>query len=114
MPSHHAILLAGAAALVFAGSAPAAAQPVAAGQPWHTTTVALPDGATAEIHYVGEVPTQVTVAMAQPHDWRRHGGREAAAERAWAEADAAYGGIPRARRIIRPRAAPVAPQAALP
>ena len=109
MPKHHAALLAGAATLAFAILSPAAA----VGQEWHTTTAALPDGSTAEIRYAGDVPPQVTIAMEPAPDWRRRAAGGLAQD-AWTEADAGYGGIPRARRIIQPRAAPAAPQAALP
>lgn len=103
MPKHPAILLAGVAALVAAGSAHAAAPE------WHTTTVALPDGSHAEIRYVGDVPPQVTVSMPVVQDRRA-----AVADEVLDKVDDVDGGIPRARRIIQARPNPAPAQATLP
>ena len=81
MSKHPAVLLAGVATVSFAVAAPVAAEPAPAGQEWHTTTVALPDGYHAEIRYFGDVPPQVTVAMptgqALEHGVRGRGADEA-------------------------------------
>jgi hypothetical protein len=55
-----AIALAGAAAVTLAGTA------VAANRASHVMTVALPDGSTARVEYVGDIAPKVTVAPASP------------------------------------------------
>jgi hypothetical protein len=62
MAKLHTAMFAGIAILSLAGSAHAQAPEN------HAMSVALPNGSTAEIRYVGPVAPQVTVAMATPPD----------------------------------------------
>ncbi|RZK03861.1 MAG: hypothetical protein EOO76_01155 [Novosphingobium sp.] len=104
MPRFQAALLAGAAILTSATAAQAA------DPQWHTTIVEMPDGSDIEIQYVGDIEPRVRVAMPVVQ-----GASPAAVE---AEGTPiAYGGIPRARRMIQPPAPGVsqyAPQYAAP
>ncbi len=82
-------LLATVATLLTASAAGAATQG------WRTTTVDLPDGSQVEIDYAGDIAPKVRVSMPVVQETepvlvedRRD--------------DVAYGGIPRARRVIQP------------
>ncbi|MCW1431317.1 hypothetical protein [Novosphingobium sp. JCM 18896] len=112
MRSFQAVLLAGGALLASAGAAQAA------DPQWHTTIVEMPDGSDIEIQYVGDIEPRVRVAMPVVQ-----GASPAAVEPEGTPI--AYGGIPRARRVIQPPtpgvsqyapqyAAPVASVAAAP
>lgn len=88
MRKYHSVLLA-SVALICASAASAAP-----GLQWHTTTVALPDGSQAEIQYVGDIPPRVSIAQPVVQD------TSASIEDTRGE-EVAYGGIPRARRIVQ-------------
>lgn len=88
MPRFQAALLAGA--VLASASTAQAADPQ-----WHTTIVEMPDGSDIEIQYVGDIEPRVRVAMPVVQ-----GASPTAVE---AEGTPiAYGGIPRARRVIQP------------
>ncbi|MFA7603762.1 MAG: hypothetical protein WCY29_12205 [Novosphingobium sp.] len=94
-PKPRITCLAGATALLLAEAA--GAKPLE----WRTMSVDLPDGSVAQIRYVGDVPPRVSVSIPVVQG-------EAAAE----AVEEAYGGLPRARRVVRaPPAAPAAPPA---
>lgn len=97
MPRSHAILLGGAAALVCASAASASTDR------WNTTTVELPDGSTAEIQYVGDIPPRVSISAPVVQD-------TGAVIEGAAGQEIAYGGLPRARRVIQ---APTQPAPAI-
>lgn len=102
MPKLHSILL-GGAALVCASAAQAAPAPQ-----WNTTTVELPDGSQAEIQYVGDIPPRVTISQPVVQD------TSATIDDTRGD-EVAYGGIPRARRVIQaPAVSPASPEPAPP